>query len=887
MSPDLPAGAVTFLFTDIEGSTRLWENAPEQMRPALARHNELAHEAVESNGGRLVKMTGDGIYAVFEDALDALGATLQLQQALSDPTATSGIDLRVRCGLHAGIADRADDDFFGSVVNRAARIMNAAHGGQVLLSDAVASMVRERLPAGVGLHDLGSVRLRDLASPERIYQVMHPQLRQAFPALRSLEATPNNLPQQITSFIGRERELAETRRLLANARLLTLLGAGGLGKTRLSLQLAADVLDDFPDGVWFVELAPLADARLVPQAVASVLGVKERAGHQGVIDALVEHFKDRTLLLILDNCEHLTNACAELAKRLLQAGSGVKVVASSREHLHVSGETVYPLPALAVPDPQKKSPLVPLSQYEAVRVFMDRAMAARPAFKLTPENATAVAEICYRLDGIPLALELAASRVRALSVENIAARLSDRFHLLTGGDRTALPRQQTLRASIDWSYELLTEPERTLLRRLAMFSGGWTLEAAESVCAFGDLNESDVLDVLTHLVEKSLVVLQANGERYRLLESVKHYGEERLREAGEEVRVRDRHLAFYLALAEEAEPQLLGAEQGAWEVRLEIEQPNLLLAHTACEHTESGPTAGLRLAFALRNYWLDRGLLELGHRLTMDALTRTGAGERGIARCRAFAAAAMLEYFMGRYEAGEKHAGESLDIAQELGDKRMAAVAFTLLGHIAIGHDRDAAREYYEAALVLGRELGDKRRIANVVNGLAVLYSSEGDLDRAEALYEEVLALDRERGDPDGIALGFANLGVVSIQRGVVDRAAELLYEALAITDKAGLKRSGLMALFNSIGLAALRGEWERAVRFYGCTEAQRERTGLHREPSDDKFLMVWLERIRAALPAPVFQAAEAAGRALSYEQAAEDARGWLEGLRGPTATSR
>ncbi|HSS70810.1 MAG TPA: tetratricopeptide repeat protein [Casimicrobiaceae bacterium] len=882
MSSETPADAVTFLFTDIEGSTRLWERAPERMRPALARHNALAHAAIESNRGRIVKMTGDGVYAIFDDALDALGATIHMQQALADPALANGVDLRVRCGLHTGVADRADGDFFGTVVNRAARIMNAAHGGQILLSHAVAATVRERLPAGVALHDLGSVRLRDLASPERIYQLVHPQLRQTFPALRSLEATPNNLPQQITSFIGRERELAETKTLLANTRLLTLLGAGGLGKTRLSLQLAADVIDDFPDGVWFVELAPLADAQLVPQAVASVLGVKEAAGHQ-VIDALVEHVKDRKLSLILDNCEHLTHACAELAKKLLQAGSQVKLITSSREHLRVPGETTYPIPPLVVPDPCEKATLEAISQCEAVRIFIDRAIAAQPAFRLTPANASAVTEICYRLDGIPLALELAASRVRALSVETIAARLGDRFRLLTGGDRTALPRQQTLRASIDWSYDLLTDGERTLLRRLAIFSGSWTLEAAEAVTGFGELHEPDVLDLLAHLVDKSLTVSQPDGARYRLLETVRQYAHERLREASEEDDVRARHLAFYLALAEAAEPELLGVNEGAWCARLDLEQPNLLLAHASCEPAESGATAGLRFAFSLRNYWIDRGLLGLAHRLTLAALARPGASQRDLVRCRALAAAGSLEYFMGLYADGQEHSRESLSIAEEIGDKERIATAFTLLGHLTVGHDPAAARKHYEAALTLARELGDKRRLANILNGLGVLCIQQGDVDHAEPFYEEALRLDRERGEPDGVALGLVNLAVVSIHHGSSDRARELLLEALAIADEAGLKRSGLIALFNSIGLATLLGEWERAARLYGWTEAQREQMGLHREPSDDTYLTPCLVRVREALDPSAFHAAESAGRSLTYDEATSEARRWLEGLRGPT----
>ena len=424
-----PSAVTTVLFTDIEGSTRLWERDPERMRPALACHDAIARAAVEAHRGTVVKTTGDGIHAVFDDPLDAVEAALRLQQALEDPGATAGTPLRVRCGLHLGVVERRDHDFFGAPVNRTARIMAAAHGGQVLVSKAVADLIGSRLPAGVALKDLGVVRLRDLASPERVYQVTHPQLRRDFPALRSLESTPNNLPQQVTSFIGRERELAETKALLATTRLLTLLGIGGLGKTRLSLQAAVDVLDDYPDGVWFVELAPLTDAQLVPQAVASVLGVKEEAGRP-VIEALMNYGRDRRCLIILDNCEHLVGACADLAKELLQSGPHLKILASSREPLHTPGETTYHVLPLAIPSAQEAFTPETLSRYEAVRLFVDRATAAQPAFRITLQNAPAVAQICHRLDGIPLALELAAARVRALSVEKIAERLSDRFRLL-------------------------------------------------------------------------------------------------------------------------------------------------------------------------------------------------------------------------------------------------------------------------------------------------------------------------------------------------------------------------------------------------------------------------------------------------------------------------
>ncbi|MGZ9086794.1 MAG: ATP-binding protein, partial [Rhodoplanes sp.] len=493
---------VTFLFTDIEGSTRLWEQEPERMPPVMAHHDAVSKSAVERNRGTIVKMTGDGVHAAFDNPLDALIATLEIQQRLSVPGGADDMPLPLRCGLHAGIDERRDGDFYGRAVNRAARIMSAAHGGQMLLSKAVADQVSGMLPEGVSLRDLGHVRLRDLSSPEHIFQVLHTQLRADFPALRSLEGTPNNLTQQLNSFIGRERELADIKEMLASNRLVTLLGMGGIGKSRLSTQLAADVLDDFPDGVWFVELAALTDSASVPQAVASVLGVKEEAGRP-VMDALIKYVRELQLLIILDNCEQVVHGCADLAKRLLQAGPRVKVLTSSRDYLQVAGETTYHVPTLSVP--RDSISLEGLEKHEGVRLFIDRAAASMRGFGLTEQNAAAVADICYCLDGIPLAIELAAARVRGLSVQAIAARLSDRFRLLVSGDRTVSPRQRTLRALIDWSYDLLPEQERALFQRLSVFAGGWTLEAAETVCADDDLARHDVLDLLTHLVEKSLV----------------------------------------------------------------------------------------------------------------------------------------------------------------------------------------------------------------------------------------------------------------------------------------------------------------------------------------------------------------------------------------------
>ena len=866
----------TFLFTDIEGSSRLWEQEPERMRPALERHDAITRSAVEGNRGTVVKMIGDGVHAVFADPLDAVGASLQLQQALADPEATNGVALRVRCGMHVGVHERRDDDFFGSAVNRAARIMSAAHGGQVLLSQAMAALVGDRLPAGVALRDLGSVRLRDLASPERVYQVVHSQLRQEFPALRSLESIPNNLPQQLTSFIGREHDLTEVKKLLRTTRLLTLLGVGGLGKTRLSLQVAADVVDRYPDGLWFVELAALRDERLVAQAVASVLGVKEEPGRP-VVEALVKYVKDRQLLLILDNCEHLVHCCAELAKVLLQSGARLTILASSREHLHVAGEATYPVPALAVPDPRQTNTVAALTQYEAVHLFVDRAAAAQPDFRLTHQNAAAVAGICHRLDGIPLALELAAARVRTMSVENIAARLSDCFRLLTGGDRTALPRQQTLRASIDWSYELLSESERALLRRLAVFAGGCTLDAAEAVGAGGDLDEKDVLDLLTHLVEKSLVVADAEGERYRLLETVRLYAQERLNESGERDRTRTRHLAYYLALAEKARPELDGPDQAAWLLRLDLDRENILAAHAWCDRAEGGAELGLKVVFSMQPYWFNRGLLGLGQRVAVEALARGGAQEGTLARCRALFYAGQLGCFMGRYGDAQEYLEESLALARELGDKKRVAAVLQPLTMASLGQgDLATARRHVREALVLARELGNKRGIAAALNAVAQVHRVEGDLDTAEPLYEQVLALARELGDREIIAIALLNLAMVSIGRGLGDRAQAMLLDVLSIAEEIGSKPAGQSALEVSAGLAALIAQWEHAAVLFGAAEAQTEATGIHRDPGDESFLAPLIAKAGDALGAPAFASAEAAGRALSYEEAIGQTRAWL-----------
>jgi predicted ATPase/class 3 adenylate cyclase len=870
-----PDSVTTFLFTDIEGSTRLWEQDPERMRPALARHDAIARAAVEKRRGTLVKMTGDGLHAAFADPLDAVHAALELQHALADPDATHGIALRVRCGMHAGVHERRDNDFYGSAVNRAARIMSAAHGGQVLLSGAVAAMIEGRLSGELGLRELGEIRLKDLASPEHVYQIVDPRLRVEFPPLRSLTQTPHNLPHDATTFIGRERESAEVASLLAHNRLLTLVGMGGIGKSRLSLRVAGEAMDDFPDGAWLVELAPLHDSRLVVHAVASALSVVEEAGRP-VMEALLKFVADRKLLLVLDNCEHVRQASAELAKQLLQVGARLKILASSREPLHVMGEATYPVPPLPVPDLRVSFEPAVLERYEAVRLFMDRAAAAQPDLRLTSENAAAIATICHRVDGIPLAIELAAARVRSLPVGKLAERLVDRFRILKGGDQTALPRQQTLRALIDWSYDLLTGPERALLRELSVFAGGWTLEAAEAVCR---CPEESVIDLLGRLVEKSLVDMEAGGARYRLLETVRQYAQERLGEACETADAWERHLRYFVDFAETARSAMAGAEQGRWLLELDAERENLLAAHDRAGEIDGGADLDLRLCHVMRNYWISRGLLELGQRVTREALLRKGEDARDLPRLRGLFSAGWLHYVAGQYAEARGCLEEGLGIARELRNEKAVAIMLQPLGMAALGGgDLVLARSCLVEAYEFAGKGGDKRQLAAACNALAHLHRVEGSLAAAEALYDKVVSMARELDDHEMIAIGLLNLAIVCSIQQRDSRSAQLVLEALTFAARLKSQRVLQSVLEVAAGIGAARGQWERTGRFFGAAEALADATGLRRDPADDAFLAPRVAKAREALGLAAFAAAEGAGRALPFESAIREARAFLEG---------
>ena len=545
VSTPLPRGIVTFLFTDIEASTKLWESAPEQMRVALQRHHAILQEAIASKGGTVFQIIGDAFCIAFPTAPSAISAAVTAQHALYQEPWDLPFPIRVRMGIHTGETERTSTNSpsggyaSNPTLNRVARILKAGHGGQVLLSHVTKQLIEDSLPANMGLRDMGEHHLKNLTRSEHLHQLNIAGLPSDFPPLNTLASHRHNLPVQLTSFIGREKEILEVIHLLEKTRMVTLIGAGGTGKTRLSIQVANDVLDQYPDGVWLVELAPILDALLIPRTIAIAIGLRDEP-QRPVIDMLLlcDYLRDKELLLILDNCEHLVEACAQLADWLLHACPQIRILASSREALGMSGERLYLVPSLQLPDLQNPLTVESLSQSEAVRLFTERALAATQNFRLTDENISSVAQICHRLDGMPLAIELAAGKIRALSAQQIAQRLDDRFRLLTGGSRTALPRHQTLQSAIEWSYNLLSPSEQTLFRRLPVFVNGWTLEAAESVCSDEDtmtkatLKREDILELLAQLVNKSLVMTEeAHGEiRYHMLETIRQFGSNKLDE---------------------------------------------------------------------------------------------------------------------------------------------------------------------------------------------------------------------------------------------------------------------------------------------------------------------------------------------------------------------
>ena len=805
-----PTGIVTFLFTDIESSTKLAQEFPDILQDALDRHHSIMQKAMESYNGFIFEIVGDAFCCAFEKAEDAVRVAVDAQLNIAKEEWNEAV-IKVRIGIHSGNAEWDENRYTGYItLARTARIMSAAYGEQILISNHAYGLLfkiedsetqsknfylnnlSHREFEVISFRDLGERRLKDVIQPIRLFQVLYPGLREDFPPLKTLDARPNNLQVQLTSFIGREDEIQIIKNLLKQTRLLTLTGSGGAGKTRLALKVAEDLIDDFANGVWCAELAAIINPSLLLQEIMNIFGLKEESRGSPEV-TLYDHLKDKEILLILDNCEHLVEACAVLAEKLLSNCPKLKILSASREALKSKGEQIHRVPSLEIPDPKKIISVEKLMQFESVRLFTERALSVDESFRVNNENAQALASICCQLDGIPLAIELAAARIKIMSIEKIHERLNDRFNLLTGGVRTALPRQQTLRALTDWSYDLLSEQEKLLWKRLSVFSGGWTLEAAEEVCSDDKILKQDMIDLLNQLTEKSIIIYQAGKERYRILETLKQFGKEKLNETGSQEIILLRHLNYYMEFSETAEPKLNESDVQVWLNKLESEQSNF---QCAIEWSiKSGNTEhGARLAGALGGFWNIRWHYSSGYRL-LDSILKNCSGISRTVFIKVLNCIGLLTRNQGEYEKAEKFFKRSFKLSKENGDKQSIAVSLNGLAKIAEEKGNyDRAQKLYEESIKISRAKGDKLNTAVSLNGLGIVSRFKGNYEETFKYYEESLLIRRETGDIRGIANTLHNLGMLAEDMYDFEQSKKYYEESLKlrreICDKLGITGS-------------------------------------------------------------------------------------------------
>ena len=871
-----PSGTVTFLFSDIEASTQKWEKDADQMQIAFARQEEIFRLSMRTQGGYVYKMIGDAFQVAFDTALQGISAARTAQIELQSEFWGDLGEVRVRMALHTGVVEERENDYVGPVLNRVARLLNAGHGGQVLISQTTYELVRDILPEEMSLRYLGEYRLKDLSRPEKVYQLISSDLECDFPPLNSLDVYPHNLPLQLTSFIGREREIIEVKNLFNATRLVTLLGPGGAGKTRLALQLAADLVENFKHGVWFVELASVNDPGLIPQAVAGTLSLRDET-QRPLVESIGDFVKEKEMLLILDNCEHLVDSCARLSEGLLQISPGLKILATSREALRIGGEHTFGVLSLNTPDPQVVIPIDSLSQYDAVRLFVDRTIAVYPQFKVNNENAPAVAEICYRLDGIPLAIELAAARVGVLSIDMLLERLDDRFRLLSKGNRTVLPRHQTLAAVIDWSYELLSRDERRLFERLGIFVGGWTLEAAEAICCTEGIEKCEILALLTSLVEKSLVQIDHSSieTRYRMLETVHEYAINKASVSTELDQLKKSFVGYYLELAEKVEQKAHRESDTTLPRKLALDLENF---RTALTWSFAGKItygdSGLRTVGALWIIWWTLGYLNEGRYWLERALNEFP--QKGEPRAKVLTNAGCIAWQQGDYQIAEQYTLESIAIYRNshFGNRWGLANAIHIHGHIAFDQkDYSRARKFFEECLQIFRELQDSVYICLLVSDIGNIDYHEGYYIDAKEKYEECLSISRERADQNQIAVNLLRLGniyrlekdyqgagvlyeeslqilqkmqsnlelagnlhrlgFVAQSRGEYQKAASLFSESLTMQKEMGNKQGIAECLAGLAGLAIAIGDFEKGVQLFAATENFLNKFGAPLGPAD------------------------------------------------------
>lgn len=825
----LPVGTVTFLLGDLEGSTRLWDKHRSAMTHVIARVYEIVDEKVAGSGGvrPIEQGEGDSVVAAFARASDALSCALEIQLALQEEDWPEDLSIKMRLGLHTGEAELRDEgNYFGQSVIRGARLRSTGHGGQILASQVVRDLVSDSLPEGIALRDLGLKRLRDLSRPERVYQVCHPQLPSDFPPLTSLDELPNNLPIQLTTFIGREKEIDEIKNLLESTRLLTLIGSGGCGKTRLVLQVGAETIDRYPDGVWWVDLAPISDPGLVPNAVAAALSVREAAMQELPI-TIANHLGEQHALIVLDNCEHLLSSSSDLVEVLLQSCSGIAILATSREPLGLPGETTWRVPSLTLPPERAAISLEALTQFEAVRLFIDRAVKARPNFTVTNENAPAVSEVCHRLDGIPLAIELAAARTRVLTISQIAEGLADRFGLLTGGARTALPRQRTLEASVDWSYNVLEPNEKILLNRLSVFAGGFTLDTAEAVGAGDGIERIQVLDLVSQLVDKSLIQMdEVHGNaRYHMLETIRHFARQKLSETGEAATVRSRHLELFASLVESAEPHLGGAGQREWAQRLDVENDNLRAAADWGLHSDQiDPVLGM--CGPLYLFWSVRGLMSEGLRLCRSALASGQGGPSS--RAKALITAAGCAAYLIESADTKAFGEEALELSRSLEDTKLIGRSLCWLGWEKMFTDPIAGVSFFEQAVTACEAAGDPWFLAQSQIGHGFVLMQGGILAEAREQMRNANANARANGDYLNTRESLTWLSYLETFLGNFEEAERLSDDALSMMEEMKDEFFKTYLLFPIAWRKSLQGEYEvsRSL-FEECIEMARKTSNL------------------------------------------------------------
>jgi predicted ATPase/DNA-binding SARP family transcriptional activator len=873
-----PSGTVTLLLTDIEGSTQLWEAQPEAMKMALARHDEIRRQAIEGAGGHVFKMVGDAFCAAFFTPTDGLMAAIATQRAVSTEEWSDAARIKIRIALHTGVCHERDGDYFGPTVDRTARLEAIAHGGQVVMSRATADIAREHLPPGAGLRHLGTHRLKDLGHSEEVFQLVAEGLEDDFPPLRSLDnpELENNLPAQLSSFVGREGELSQIRSLMASSRLVTLTGAGGLGKTRLALQVAAEQLDGSGGGVWFVDLAPLADPGLVAATVAQTIGVREEPGVP-VTETLMDVVGNRDMLIVLDNCEHMIDSCAKFTALLMRSCPNVDLLTTSREPLGIGGEQVFVVPTLSLPD--EGDPLRVALDSEAMKLFFERASETAPGFVLDETNGRSVGAICRRLDGMPLAIELAVARLRSMDIATIEDRLDQRFALLTRGERTALPRHQTLRALVDWSYDLLTENERATLCRLSVFAGGWYLALAEAVCASSDAETFEVADVLGSLVDKNLVQTEGTvfGLRYKLLETIRQFASEKLSERNEHERLEalSAHSEAFLALAERSSPELDGPRQLEWLERLAADHDNL---RVAIESLNSDPDAGeelLRIAVALARFFRARSVQEavevftaaLSHRQAQrpTALKARALGELGeldvaapgpkrrqkieegldIARSLddgALTAELLMKlswfaFREGNFTEFSDYTEAAVALARRFGDPVLLGCALGRQG-VAVGVEApEQACRIFEESLKFLRVAGDRHSEGTILSNLASHELRYGNAESASVHFSEALEIAEEMGDDSLLSLVLENMATLSIIQGDPVSGSEICDRGL----RAAMRARGRIEIAYFLILLAIcsckdEGKQERAAKLLGAADAQLEQLGLALEETEAKL---------------------------------------------------